>query len=229
MLQFLKTSSPLGLWLLAVLSTFIQDKYPPEGFVYIHEAIPSVKYEIRYSGEHNFIGSPINGYEKPVALMTREAAAALKKASEKLEAQGYVLKIFDAYRPKRAVNQFIAWARDPEDVKMKAEFYPEVDKKDLFKLGYIASKSGHTRGSTVDLTIVEKATGKEVDMGSPYDFFGDISHHGTTKITPQQTRNRELLMRAMQQAGFRSYSEEWWHYTLKNEPYPDTYFDFPVK
>ena len=229
MLQFLKTSSPLGLWLLAVLSTFIQDKYPPEGFVYIHEAIPSVKYEIRYSGEHNFIGSPINGYEKPVALMTREAAAALKKASEKLEAQGYVLKIFDAYRPKRAVNQFIAWARDPEDVKMKAEFYPEVDKKDLFKLGYIASKSGHTRGSTVDLTIIEKATGKEVDMGSPYDFFGDISHHGTTKITPQQTRNRELLMRAMQQAGFRSYSEEWWHYTLKNEPYPDTYFDFPVK
>lgn len=229
MLHFLKSTSPYGIWLLALLTTLTQDKYPPEGFVYIHEAVPTAQYEIRYAGEHNFIGSPIDGYEKPVALMTKEAAAALKKASEKLESQGYVLKIFDAYRPQRAVNQFIAWARDPKDVKMKEEFYPEVDKRDLFKLGYIASKSGHSRGSTIDLTIIEKATGKEVDMGSPYDFFGEISHHGAQNITPQQTRNRELLMRAMQQAGFRAYPEEWWHYTLKNEPYPETYYDFPVK
>ena len=229
MLHFLKSSSPFGIWLVTLLISFTQDTYPPEGFVYIHKAIPSAQYEIRYSGDHNFIGSPIDGYERPVALMTREAASALKKAADKLETQGYILKIFDAYRPQRAVNQFIAWAKDPADVKMKQEFYPEVDKKDLFRLGYIASKSGHSRGSTVDLTIIDKATGKEVDMGSPYDFFGEISHHGAQNITPQQTRNRELLMRAMQQAGFRAYPEEWWHYTLKDEPYPETYHDFPVK
>ena len=229
MLHFLKSSSPFGIWLVTLLISFTQDTYPPEGFVYIHKAIPSAQLEIRYSGDHNFIGSPINGYERPVALMTREAATALKKAADKLETQGYILKIFDAYRPQRAVNQFITWAKDPADVKMKQEFYPEVDKKDLFRLGYIASKSGHSRGSTVDLTIIDKATGKEVDMGSPYDFFGKISHHGAKNITPQQTRNRELLMRALQQAGFRAYPEEWWHYTLKEEPYPDTYFDFPVR
>lgn len=229
MTHFIKTSSPFWVYLMTLLSSLTQEKYPPEGFVYIHESIPSVHYEIRYAGEHNFVGQPIDGYEKPVALLSEEAADALKKASDALEAKGYEIKVFDAYRPQRAVNQFIAWARDPEQEKMKTEFYPEVDKKNLFKLGYIASKSGHSRGSTIDLSIVEKATGKEVDMGSPYDFFGPISHHGATEITPQQTRNREILLRAMQEAGFRAYSEEWWHYTLRNEPYPDTYFDFPVK
>src|SRR5690606_31548901 len=229
MTHFLKTSSPLWVFLMTLLSSITQDKYPPEGFVYIHEVIPTVKYEIRYAEDHNFIGSPIDGYEKPVALLTTEAAAALKKASTALEAQGYELKIFDAYRPQRAVNQFIAWAKDPAQEEMKEEFYPEVDKKQLFKLGYIASRSGHSRGSTVDLSIVENATGKEVDMGSPYDFFGPVSHHGAKAISPRQTRNREILLRAMQDAGFRSYSEEWWHYTLRNEPHPKTYFDFPVK
>lgn len=229
MIQFLKTSSPIWIFLMTLMGSLSQEKYPPEGFVYIHKIIPSVHYEIRYAGDHNFIGQPIDGYKKPVALLTTEAAEALKKASESLEAKGYELKIFDAYRPQRAVNMFMAWAKDPEQVEMKKEFYPEVNKRDLFKLGYIASKSGHTRGSTVDLSLVEKATGKEVDMGSPYDFFGPVSHHGTGEITPQQTRNRELLLRAMQDAGFRSYSEEWWHYTLRNEPYPETYFDFPVQ
>ena len=229
MTHFLKISSPLWIFLLTFMSSLTQEKYPPEGFVYIHEVIPNVHYEIRYAGDHNFVGQPIDGYEKPVALLSREAADALKKASEILDAKGYELKIFDGYRPQRAVNQFIVWARDPKQVEMKQEFYPEVDKKELFKLGYIASKSGHTRGSTIDLSLVEKANGKEVDMGSPYDFFGPISHHGTPDITQQQTRNRELLLCAMQEAGFRSYSEEWWHYTLRDEPYPDTYFDFPVR
>ena len=226
---FLKISSPFWVYLITLMSSLSQEKYPPEGFVYIHEVIPNVHYDIRYAGENNFVGSSIDGYKKPVALLSSEAAEALKKASHTLEAQGYELKVFDAYRPQRAVNQFMAWAKDASQKEMKKEFYPEVDKKDLFKLGYIASKSGHTRGSTIDLSLVEKASGKEVDMGSPYDFFGPISHHGATEITPQQTRNRKLLLRAMQNAGFRAYSEEWWHYTLREEPYPDTYFDFPVQ
>lgn len=229
MTHFLKISSPLWVFLMTLMSSFTQEKYPPEGFVYIHDLIPTAHYEIRYAGDHNFIGRPVDGYTKPVALLTEEAAEALKKAAATLEAKGYELKVFDAYRPQRAVNNFIDWARDPEQVEMKQEFYPEVDKKDLFKLGYIASRSGHTRGSTVDLSLVHKATGEEVDMGSPYDFFGPASHHGASTITPQQTKNREILLRAMKEAGFRAYSEEWWHYTLRDEPYPDTYFDFPVQ
>lgn len=214
---------------LAAVSLPAQEVYPPEGFVYTHEAIPTAEHEIRYAGSHNFMGEPVTGYEKPVALLSTAAAAALKKAQMELLNTGYCIKIFDAYRPQRAVNHFIRWAKEPKATEMKQEFYPEVDKSQLFQRGYIASKSGHSRGSTVDLTLVDADTGEELDMGSPYDFFGPISHHGAKTITETQTHNREILKQAMNRAGFRAYSEEWWHYTLRNEPYPDTYFDFPVK
>ena len=164
-----------------------------------------------------------------MAILTEEAAAALKKAADSLEEQGYYIKIFDAYRPQRAVDHFIRWAKDLDDVKMKEQFYPEVDKSKLFELGYIAEKSGHSRGSTVDLTLVDIETNEELDMGSGFDFFGSISNHGTDLITPEQERNRNILRDAMVAAGFKIYPEEWWHYTLEDEPYPDTYFNFPVK
>lgn len=201
----------------------------PEGFVYVHEVVETAQLDIRYCGENNFVGTRIDGYERPVAILTEEAAAALKVAADILEEQGYYIKIFDAYRPQMAVDHFIRWAEDLDDVKMKEKFYPEVDKSRLFELGYIAEKSGHSRGSTVDLTLVNKYTGKEVDMGSGFDFFGDISHHGTDLITEEQEKNRNILRDAMVAAGFKIYPEEWWHYTLENEPYPDTYFNFKVK
>lgn len=206
-----------------------QTSYPPEGFVYLKEAIPDVSLEVRYAGTHNFMGRPVEGYENPRILMTEAAAIALKKVQDDVKQEGFRLKVFDAYRPQRAVNHFIKWARDEEDTLMKTEFYPEVDKKDLFKSGYIAEKSGHTRGSTVDLTLVEASTGKELDMGSPYDFFGPISHHGSQQVTETQEANREILKEAMLRHGFKALPEEWWHYSLREEPFPDTYFDFPVR
>ena len=170
-----------------------------------------------------------DGSLEPVALLTREAAEALKKASDILSAQGYRLKIFDAYRPQSGVDHFKRWARDPSDTRMKPYFYPDVDKSQLFVRGYVASHSGHSRGSTVDLTILEMATGKEVDMGGPFDFLGPRSHVDCPDITAQQQENRMILRRAMMQAGFRPYEKEWWHFTLRGEPYPDTYFTFPVR
>lgn len=219
------------LLILMVLSTkiFAQENNLPEGFVYVKEKIPDVQLDIRYAGSNNFLGKPVEAYKNPVAILSKPATEALKKVQEELKQQGYKLKIFDAYRPQTAVNNFITWAKDPADTIAKNEFYPEVDKKDLFKLGYIASNSGHSRGSTVDLSIINAKTGEELDMGSSYDFFGEISHHSSTKITPQQKANRELLKNIMMKHNFQPYPEEWWHYTLRNEPNPDTYFDFPVE
>ncbi len=201
----------------------------PEGFVYVTDVIPTAILEIRYSGEDNFVGAVVDGYEAPKAILTLEAAQALKKAADILQEQGYYIKIFDAYRPQRAVNHFIRWAQDLDDTKMKGKYYPDLDKSVLFELGFIAERSGHSRGSTVDLTMVYISTGEEVDMGSGFDFFGKISNHGTDLITEEQERNRNILRDAMVSAGFEVYPEEWWHYKLKDEPYPDTYFDFPVK
>ena len=201
----------------------------PDGFVYVADVIPTAQLEIRYFSNDNFTGTVIDGYEAPKAILTTEAAQALKIAADKLYEQGYCIKIFDTYRPQRAVNHFIRWAQDPDDIKMKDNYYPELDKSVLFKLGYVAEKSGHSRGSTVDLTLVEISTGKELDMGSEFDFFGEISNHGTSLITPEQEKNRNILRDAMVNAGFDFYYGEWWHYKLKDEPYPDTYFDFPVK
>lgn len=208
---------------------FSQENGLPEGFVYLDEEIPGIVCEIRYTGENNFIGRPVKGYERQQAILSRPAAEALAKVQQELIKKDYMLKVFDAYRPQRAVNHFIEWARDQSDTLMKSEFYPDVQKKDLFSLGYIASRSGHSRGSTVDLTLIHAGNCKEVDMGSSYDFFGNISHHNAAGITAEQKRNRQLLKNVMRKYGFRHYPEEWWHYTFIPEAFPDTYFDFPVK
>lgn len=206
-----------------------KNTYPPEGFVYLHKVIPDIRLEVRYHGNNNFMGRPVEGYTKEVIIISQKAALALKKVAKDLRQQGYGLKVFDAYRPQRAVNSFVKWAKDPDDTLSKAEFYPQIRKNRLFDSGYIASRSGHTRGSTIDLSLVHRDSGKELDMGSPYDFFGDISHHGTGQISKQQQSNRNILRDAMLRHGFNSYWAEWWHYSLREEPFPDTYFDFPVK
>ena len=184
---------------------------------------------MRYITHNNFIGKPIDGYKKNIIIISTPAAEALKKVQAKLTAFGLSLKVYDAYRPQRAVNHFVRWAKVLNDTLMKQQYYPDVAKKDLFKLDYIASKSGHTRGSTVDLTIVDMKTGKELDMGSTYDFFGTPSHPFYPNLTKEQRSNRFLLRNLMLEAGFKPYSKEWWHFTLKNEPYPETYFNFPIK
>ncbi len=198
------------------------------GFVPLGEAIPDAILEIRYYTTYNFIGERIDGYEEPIALMTKEGAAALKKVSDELMAKGYRLKIFDAYRPQRAVTHFVNWSRVADDVKMKEYFYPELEKDRIFPLGYVAEHSGHTRGSTVDLTLFDMKKGKEVDMGGTFDYMGELSHPGYKGITEEQYANRMLLRETMIKHGFRPIPEEWWHFTLKDEPYPNTYFTFPV-
>ncbi len=206
-----------------------QESTLPANFVYVEKLIPDIVLDMRYTGENNFLGVPVEGYKKPVAILSKPAALALAKVQQELKENGYCLKIFDAYRPQRAVDHFISWARNPADTLKKAEFYPEADKKDLFSLGYISTRSGHSRGSTVDLTIVYYSTGEEVDMGGSYDLFGEISHHGFLQITAEQKKNRNLLKRVMMKYGFQPYSQEWWHYTYQPEPFPNTYFDFLVE
>lgn len=222
----------------------------PAGFVHVSEAVPDVILEIRYHSTYNFVGDRIDGYEQPTALLTVEAAKALKAVSDDVKAQGYRLKIFDAYRPQRAVDHFMRWAKDTKDTRMKAYFYPDLDKSVLFPRGYIAEKSGHSRGSTVDLTLFDMTTEKEVDMGGTFDWFGKESHPdwcgdpetgkytggfpGNTpptggRINEVQFKNRMILRKAMMRHGFKPLPEEWWHFTLANEPWPDTYFTHPVK
>ena len=198
-------------------------------FVVLTDVVPDAILEIRYYSTYNFVGERIDGYEQPVALLTKEAASALRAVSDDLMAQGYRLKIYDAYRPQTAVDHFVEWAKDLEATEMKAYFYPEVDKSDLFEDGYIARHSGHSRGSTVDLTLLDMSTGKEVDMGGTFDYFGRRSHSDyTSGLTEEQIANRRLLRSAMVAHGFKPISTEWWHFKLKDEPYPDTYFTFPV-
>ena len=200
----------------------------PSGFVALGEYIPSVIQEIRYYSTYNFIGDRINGYEEPCALITIEAARALRDVSNELFVKGYRLKVFDAYRPAAAVRQFVMWGIEDTDIRMKPYFYPGLQKQDLFKLGYIASKSSHSRGSAVDLTLLDMRTGKEADMGSPFDLFSTVSHPDDRSITEEQYENRMLLQSSMMRAGFLPLDCEWWHFVLKDEPYPDTYFEFPV-
>ena len=197
-------------------------------FVLLSDAVPDAILEIRYYSTYNFVGARIDGYEEPVALLTKEAAAALKEVSNDVIAQGYRLKIYDAYRPQKAVDHFVRWAEDTADVKMKEYFYPDLEKDVLFPLGYIAEHSGHSRGSTVDLTLFDMTTEKEADMGGTFDFFGELSHPDYKDITDEQYANRMILREAMLRHGFKPLDEEWWHFTLENEPYPDTYFTFPV-
>ncbi|WP_203457061.1 M15 family metallopeptidase [Paenibacillus tepidiphilus] len=201
----------------------------PQGFVYLDEVIPSAQFEIRYYTSNNFVGARIDGYKAPLAIFSRQAAAALKKVSDDLAQKGYILHIYDAYRPQKAVNHFLRWSQDTADVKMKSQYYPKLDKRNLFKLGFIAKKSGHSRGSTVDLTLADKKTGAVIDMGSPFDFFGEISYYNTPLVSAKQHANRKVLKDAMEKRGFKYYSKEWWHFTLRAEPYPSTYFNFDVE
>lgn len=198
------------------------------GFVLLADLIPDIVQEIRYYSSYNFIGSRINGYEEPCAILTRKAARALQAVSNEAIVQGYRLKIYDTYRPARAVRQFVLWGIEDLDLRMKPYFYPELQKQELFVKGYIASRSSHSRGSTVDLTLLDMKTGKEVDMGGPFDYFGELSHPDYRGITEDQFENRMTLQRLMTRNGFVPIDCEWWHFTLGDEPYPDTYFDFPV-
>ena len=215
-------------------------------FVTITDVIPDVILEIRYFGTYNFVGARIDGYLEPTALLTRKAADSLRAVSEDVKAQGYRLKIYDAYRPQCGVDHFVRWAADIDDVAMKQYFYPDLNKNVLFKEDYIMEKSGHTRGSTVDITLFDMRTEKELDMGGTFDWFGPESHPdfcgdpetgkytgGTSlagrSITAEQFAHRMILRRAMLSHGFKALDSEWWHFTLKDEPFPDTYFTFPVK
>ena len=197
-------------------------------FVVLADYVPGIIQEIRYHSTYNFIGDRIDGYEEPCALLTIEAARALKNVRNEVNVKGYRLKVFDAYRPVRAVKHFVLWGIEDMDLRMKPYFYPDLDKEDLFMKGYIAKQSSHSRGSTVDLTLLDMKTGKELDMGSPFDLFSPISHPDYQGITKDQYANRMLLQQVMVRNGFEPMDCEWWHFTLKNEPFPETYFDFPV-
>ncbi len=201
----------------------------PGGFVRLGEAIPGIVLDVRYFGADNFVGAPVEGYEAPQAILSRPAATALRRVQASLRERGFGLKVFDAYRPQTAVDHFVRWAADHADNRTKAEYYPDVPKSELFVGNYIAKKSGHSRGSTVDLTIVRLETGAELDMGTPFDYFGPESAGDYPHLTELQRANRRLLAGVMQAHGFVPYAAEWWHYTLGNEPYPETYFSFPVR
>ncbi len=198
------------------------------GFVLVSDYVPSIVQEIRYYSTYNFIGDRIDGYEQPCAILTKEAARALKEVSNEMNVKGYRLKVFDAYRPATAVKHFVMWGIEDLDQRMKLFFYPDLEKQELFEQGYIASKSSHSRGSTVDLTLLNMATGKEVDMGSPFDYFSEKSHPDYKGVSEEQYANRMMLRSVMLKHGFEPIDCEWWHFTLKDEPYPSTYFEFPV-
>ena len=200
----------------------------PSGFVVLAEYIPGIVQEIRYYSTYNFVGDRIDGYEEPVALLTKEAARALKSVANEMNVKGYRLKVFDAYRPACAVKHFVLWGIEDLDLRMKPYFYPDLEKQELFKRGYIAAQSSHSRGSAIDLTLLDMTTGKELDMGSPFDLFNEISHPDSKIVTEEQFENRMLLQKAMVRNGFSPIDCEWWHFSLTNEPYPDTYFEFPV-
>ena len=205
-----------------------KDPMDPSGFVLLADYVPQIIQEIRYYSTYNFIGDRIDGYEEPCAILSKEAARALKGVSGELLVRGYRLKVFDAYRPACAVKHFVLWGLEDQDIRMKPYFYPELDKTSLFAQGYIAKRSGHSRGSTVDLTLLDMKTGRELDMGSPFDLFSEVSHPDYRGISSEQYENRMILRTAMLRNGFKPLDCEWWHFTLEQEPYPDTYFEFPV-
>ncbi len=204
----------------------------PSGFVYLVDVAPDIMLDIRYASADNFIGKPIDGYVKPVAITTHKTAMALKDAQADFKRFGLSLKIFDAYRPQRAVDHFVRWAKDWRDTLMKSKYYPHVAKQDLFKEDYIAEKSGHSRGSTVDATLSymeDNGLAHELDMGTGFDFFDPRSWPEYPDLTAAQRANRMLLQVVMEKHGFKPYPKEWWHFTLKQESYPDTYFNFDVE
>ena len=200
----------------------------PKEFVYVEDVIPSIKVELRYFSKNNFLGRTVDGYKKDKAILTVQAANTLKNVQNELKQHNLSVMIYDSYRPQTAVNHFVRWARDLNDTINKRNFYPNVKKQHLFKEGYIASQSGHSRGSTLDITLVDINTCEPLDMGSPYDFFGPESWVENNNLTIQQRANRMLLQTVMLKHGFRNYPKEWWHFTLRDEPFPETYFAFPV-
>ena len=228
----MKIINSLKLIVLLISIAFTTTNYAqsalPEGFVNVKEVIPKLRTDLRYYSDNNFIGQPIDGYNQPKCILTKEAAEALKKVQKDFEKLGFGLLVFDAYRPQRAVNQFVKWAQDTTDNKMKEKYYPNIDKKDLFKEEYISAKSGHSRGSTVDLTIVSLKTGHILDLGSDFDLFDEKSNVNYKKVTKNQRSIRLMLQRRMVKHGFKPYEKEWWHFSLEKEPYPDTYFDFSI-
>jgi len=228
------------------------EKQRPHDIVDVSKTIPQMQLDMRYFSSHNFIGRRIHGYEEPACLLTASAATALKQVEDKLLPMGLTLKAYDCYRPQSAVDDFVHWAADPNNTRMKAEFYPSVPKNRLFDEGYIAAHSGHSRGSTIDLTIVplgsaipsadaktaltncaapaaERVPDNSLDFGAGYDCFNEASHPSFQNISAQAKANRLLLQSLMVEAGFMPLDTEWWHFTLKNEPYPNTYFDFSVR
>jgi zinc D-Ala-D-Ala dipeptidase len=215
-----------------LLIFFIANSYAintPNEFVYLQNFAPSIQQDLRYYSHNNFIGRPIAGYKKPVCILTKYAAAVLLKIQYELAEQGLGLKVFDCYRPQMAVDDFFHWSQDATDQKMKSAYYPHINKAELFKRNYIARRSGHTRGSTVDLTLVDLNTNKPLDMGTPFDFLDPLSHPANRAISREQFKNRILLRSVMLKFGFSPLKTEWWHFTLSNEPYKDTYFNFPVE
>ncbi len=233
------------------------DTAPPDGFAVLSDLDPAILTDIRYAGPHNFVGSPIAGYDQPLCILTRPAAEALVRARRAVAERGYTLKVYDCYRPQRAVDEFVAWAQDLGDQRMKPEFYPRVDKSTLFADGYIAERSGHSRGSTVDVTLVAlppagsapytpgqplvdctapqgiRFADDSIDMGTGYDCFDPLANTEDPRIGGEEAKNRRLLLDALTEQGFVNYDKEWWHFTFRpadsGEPYPDTYFDFPVR
>ncbi len=199
----------------------------PDGFVYLKDVDPSIQIDVRYATSNNFVGEKVDGYKVKKIVITRRAAVALKKVQADLKKDGYALKVFDAYRPQQAVSHFMRWVRDQKDQKTKEKYYPNLDKSSLRGSGYISGRSNHSRGSTVDLTLIKLGKG-EVDMGTEFDFFGPESSHHSKKATAEQRANRQRLKAAMSRGGFYSYHKEWWHYTLRNEPFSRP-FNFPIE
>ena len=206
-----------------------ESKELPEGFVYAKKELPDLNVELRYFTINNFVGDTIDGYKANKLVITRETALALKQVQHDLHEQNLCLKIYDGYRPQRAVNHFMRWAKDLNDTINKQQFYPDVEKRYLFREEYIATRSGHSRGSTLDLTIIDGITNEPLDMGSPYDFFGKESWVNHQDLTELQKANRQLLQEVMLKHNFRNYAKEWWHFTLRWEPFPKTYFDFEIE
>lgn len=230
--SFLLTLLALCLFTFPAQSRDDDIKYSDDSsdFVRVADVVPDVILEIRYFGTYNFVGARIDGYEMPTAWLTREAADSLKAVSDDVKSMGYRLKIYDAYRPQQAVDHFVRWSKDLSDTLMRQYFYPNITKPEIFPLGYVAAHSGHTRGSTVDLTLFDMTTEKELDMGGTFDYFGIESHPSYMDgLTDRQYLNRCILRDAMMRHGFAPISEEWWHFKLRKEPYPNTYFTFPVR
>ena len=224
---FLFVATLLGVGVNAFEMEELKMSKDSSGFVRITDVVPDVILEPRYYSTYNFVGSRIDGYTAADMRLTKEAAAALRKVSDEVKRDGYRLKIYDAYRPQRAVNHFVRWAEALDDTLMRPYFYPEKEKDVLFEQGYIAEHSGHSRGSTVDLTLFDMKTGRDVDMGGTFDWFGLRSHPSyKDDLTEEQYANRMYLRAKMMDAGFGPIATEWWHFTLINEPYADTYFDF---